>query len=248
MISKKELEAYSRMRNMRTLGHAELDYFQNILLFLISQKYGKTLIFKGGTALNKCFGLDRFSEDLDFTAEEKINIDYIEEGLKRFKIDYALEKEEYKESESITIRMKGPLYIGIKTSMCKLMIDISLREKVMLAPEIKSIGRFLEEIPAFDINVMSEREIFAEKVRAIIAREKARDVYDLHFLIKKGNGFNLEIIEKKLSIYGKKWNKKEFLQKVRAKESIWKPELKLFAAHIPEFKEVIEDIAKAAPE
>lgn len=55
MIAKEELENYARMKNFN-LGQAEKDYFQNILLFILFQYYGKTLVFKGGTAISKCYG------------------------------------------------------------------------------------------------------------------------------------------------------------------------------------------------
>ena len=65
MISKEELKEYAKATGLN-LGQAEKDYFQNILLFIIYQAYSTGVIFKGGTALKKCFGLNRFSEDLDF--------------------------------------------------------------------------------------------------------------------------------------------------------------------------------------
>lgn len=33
------------------------------------------LVLKGGTALLLCYGLDRFSEDLDFDAPKKLNLE-----------------------------------------------------------------------------------------------------------------------------------------------------------------------------
>ena len=74
MITKTELESYAKLRNLINRGYAEKDYFQNILLFIIFGSYGKEFVFKGGTALSKCLGLPRFSEDLDFTCKEKPNI------------------------------------------------------------------------------------------------------------------------------------------------------------------------------
>ena len=242
MITRKELENYAQLRNINNIGNAEKDYFQTILLFIVSQNYGKNLIFKGGTALQKCFGLDRFSEDLDFTCENQPNIIKLQEGLKRFKIEFETEKKEYGDAVSVIIRLKGPLYIGIKNSMCKIILDLSFREIVLLMPQLKTIGRFLEEIPSFDILVMSEKEILAEKIRTIMTRNKARDVYDLWFLIRKGISFDKELVEKKLNYYHKKWNNEEFLKKINEKNNIWNTELKLLVSTIPDFKKVKEEI------
>lgn len=244
MITKKELEDYAKMRNIKNIGHAEKDYFQNIVLFIISQNYGKNMIFKGGTALSKCYGLDRFSEDLDFTCKEKIDINIIEEWLKRFKVEFETVKEEYPDSLKIIFRIKGPLYSGIKNSMCKLIIDTSLRENIVLAPELKTIGRFLEEIPSFDVLVMNENEILAEKIRTIMTRNKARDVYDLLFLVNNGLKFNKELTEEKLRFYNKKWSYGEFKKKISEKKEIWISELKHLVLNVPEFKKTKEEIIK----
>lgn len=244
MISKKELEEYAKLKNIKNIGYAEKDYFQYILLFIISQNYGKNFIFKGGTALNKCFGLDRFSEDLDFTCEEKPNLNNLEIGLKRFGLEFEIEKKEYIDEIKLTIRIKGPLYNGIRNSMCKLILDLSLREKVILNSEIKKIGRFLEEIPSFDILVMQKKEIFAEKIRAIMTRNKARDMYDLWFLIKNNIKFNKLLVEKKLEYYKEKWDKTEFINKLNNKKNIWSSELNPFVENLSAFEEVKKEIIK----
>jgi hypothetical protein len=244
MISKKELEEYAKLKNLKNIGYAEKDYFQNILLFIISQNYGKNFIFKGGTALNKCYGLNRFSEDLDFTCGEKPDLADLENGLKRFKLEFEIEKKEYFDEIKLIVRIKGPLYIGIKNSMCKIILDISLREKVILSAEIKTIGRFLDEIPSFDVLVMQKKEIFAEKIRAIITRNKARDIYDLWFLTKDDIKFDKSLVEDKLKYYKKKWDKKEFINKINNIKNIWNTELNPLVENLPVFKEVKREIIK----
>ncbi len=243
MITKDELKEYAKIRNLN-LGQAEKDYFQTIVLFILYQDYGKELVFKGGTALNKCFGLDRFSEDLDFTCLKEINTKMIEDGLKRFKIEYESGSRRYKDWLKVVLQIKGPLFIGIRNSLCRLIIDVSSRETVLLKPEIKTIGRFLEEIPVFDIEVMQEKEMLAEKIRAIVTRNKARDVYDAHFLLKKGTEFDASLANDKLKYYNKKWNAEEFEIKVHAKKSIWESELRPLIGNIPRFNEVSEYVIK----
>ena len=237
MITKDELKEYAKITNLN-LGQAEKDYFQTILLFILYQEYGNELVFKGGTALKKCYGLDRFSEDLDFTCLKKIKIEKIENGLKRFNLEYEIETKEYKGGLKTILRIKGPLYAGIRNSLCKLVIDLSFRENILLKPLTKTIGRFMEEIPQFDVFVMQEKEILAEKIRAIMTRNKARDVYDLWFLINKNINFDNEFVEKKLDYYKDKWDKKEFINKLKLKESIWETELKPLLNKLPSFDAV----------
>jgi len=48
---------------------------------------------------------------------------------------------------------------------------------------------------------MKKEEILAEKVRAMSIRRRARDLYDIAFLLKKGVSMEYELINKKLSYY-----------------------------------------------
>jgi len=238
MITRDELKEYARKTLLANLGQAEKDYFQNVVLFILYQSYGKGIVFKGGTALKKVYGLDRFSEDLDFTCTEKVDAGKLEAGLGRFRIEYEKDVEEYDDGLKVTLRIKGPLYTGIRQSLCKLIIDFSLRESVLLRPEIRTIGRFLEEIPSFDVLAMQEMEILAEKVRAVMTRAKARDVYDIWFLLRKGVELNVDLARRKLEFYGKEWDPEDFARKLGLKESIWKSELEPVVPRLPDFREV----------
>jgi hypothetical protein len=243
MITREELKKYAKIRNLN-LSQAEEDYFQNILLFIIYQEYGKSLIFKGGTALSKCYGSNRFSEDLGFTGEGEFNANIINRGLKRFKIEFETEMKKYPDELKITLRIKGPLYVGIRQSLCRFIIDMSFRENILLPPEIKTIGRFLEEIPEFDVFVMQEKEILAEKIRAVLTRTKAKDVYDIWFLLKRGIEFDEKLIKEKLKFYNMTWNKKEFAKTLNLQKSVWENELKPLLPSIPPFMEVKKFLLK----
>ncbi|MFO7711081.1 MAG: nucleotidyl transferase AbiEii/AbiGii toxin family protein, partial [Candidatus Woesearchaeota archaeon] len=182
MISKQELRKYANLKNYN-LGQAEKDYFQEIILFVLYKELGKELVFKGGTALTKCYGFDRFSEDLDFTATVDLDFDrIISNGLKKFYLDFESKQMDNK----LVYRINGPLYANHPNTSCKIIIDISRREQVVLDPLIKRIGMHISEIPMFDVVVMAEQEIFAEKIRAIMTRNKARDMYDMYYLVGKG--------------------------------------------------------------
>lgn len=244
MILRKELEEYAKLRGITNIGQAEKDYFQNILLFIIYKAFGKEIVFKGGTALAKCYGLDRFSEDLDFTSEKDFDFKSIEEGLKRFKLEFTVEKSFFERSKSYIIRINGPLFNGNKNSTCKLILDFSLREKTIIKPIIKTIGRFLEEIPSFDVYVMSQEEIFAEKIRTILTRNKARDVYDLYFLIHQNIPFNKKLVNEKLSYYNTSFKKKDFIKAIADKKNIWNTELSGIVNTTPNFEIVLKAIKK----
>ncbi|MBS3123546.1 nucleotidyl transferase AbiEii/AbiGii toxin family protein [Candidatus Woesearchaeota archaeon] len=238
VISRTELEEYAKLKQLN-LGQAEKDYFQHIVLFILYSHFGKELIFKGGTALSKAYGLGRFSEDLDFTLshEEKI-VEVLQEGLKKFYLEAEIEEKKFTSSFSHTLRIKGPLYNGVRHSLCKLELDFSLREKVILSPSIITLGRLLKELPAFEVVVMSKEEILAEKVRAIMTRTKARDVYDLWFLLQDNLPINLALINEKLKFYQLKYSLTVFQKHLNLKKEIWETELTSLIALVPSFNEV----------
>src|SRR3989344_1869883 len=65
MITLEELNEIKEKRRM-LLYYAEKEYLQYIFLYSIS-KYHENFVFKGGTCLRICYGLERASEDLDFS-------------------------------------------------------------------------------------------------------------------------------------------------------------------------------------
>ncbi len=70
MLSRKNLESMKSVLGYN-LGQAESDYLQHILLLFLSRRSGNWLVIKGGTTLQKAHGLNRFSDDLDFTSKKE---------------------------------------------------------------------------------------------------------------------------------------------------------------------------------
>jgi predicted nucleotidyltransferase component of viral defense system len=248
MITKEELRRYAAIKKLN-LGQAEKEYFQNLILFMIYEVYGKELVFKGGTALNRAHGLPRFSEDLDFTEAKELNNEAIKNCLKKGFEKFYLEGEiiEKKSPMSINyiLRIKGPLYIGVRQSLCKLQIDISMREKVLKEPQLITMGRFMQEVPQFDVPVMAPEEMCAEKVRAILTRMQARDVYDLWFLIQGKTKIDMQLIEEKLKYNKKTYDAQEFKKNLAMKEAIWTQELTPLMQNVPLFDEARKSILEA---
>jgi predicted nucleotidyltransferase component of viral defense system len=244
MITKEELSEFAKLRNLN-LGQAEVDYFQHLLLFIISSKSPSKLVFKGGTALQKGYFLERFSEDLDFSTENEIDIKgFIEKGLKDFLIDFEVETNSYLKGKNLTFRIKGPLFNGNRNSLCRIQIDLSFREKIILEPRLLRFAKTINEIPSFEIFVMEEQEILAEKIRAIYTRNKARDVYDLYFLLSKKITLNRSLINIKLEFDKIKFTKISLIKKIKEKEKIWESEMKPLLNNFVEFKEVLNKIGK----
>ncbi|MDO8553680.1 MAG: nucleotidyl transferase AbiEii/AbiGii toxin family protein [Candidatus Micrarchaeota archaeon] len=240
-----ELKKYGNLKGLN-LGQAEKDYYQNIILFIFYNKASKDLVFKGGTALAKCYGLNRFSEDLDFTLTNSADfIELIENGLSEFGISNSIKEiGDAKNSKKYKIKIEGPLYKGSEKTLCSITIDFSLREKILMDPNITTIGYHMDIIPVFDVYVMKKEEVMSEKVRAIMTRKSARDLYDLVFLIRLGVVTEKEIVNEKLKLYNITFDEKEFNKRCLGITDIWGSELKSLVKNVPDIEEYLAEIEK----
>lgn len=214
MLTRRNLESYKEITGFN-LGQIEKDYLQHIFLLNFYRKIKDELVFKGDTALQKTYGLSRFSEDLDFTLKSDIDIESV---LKTVMINLRIfgceasknKKKEETSGATYLIKIKGPLFDGTEQSHTYIRLEISKREKVELPVNINTITPIYEDLPPYTIPVMALSEIMAEKIRAIFTRNNARDIYDLWFLIQKKNKVPVTLINKKLKYYKKNFDQKEF--------------------------------------
>jgi predicted nucleotidyltransferase component of viral defense system len=231
---KQELEKYKLLTGYN-LHQLELDYMQNIVLKILYAKYDK-LYFKGGTCLQKCFGIKRFSEDLDFNYED-IDLIQLMNYLKNyFPYDFSI-KEHKKTSfgDTFSLIIKGVLYTGSSQSTCKLLLDFR-KGDVYKKATLLTINPFYEDILSYTVLVLHVEEILAEKIRAILTRYKARDVYDLNELLLKNVTINLSLVNKKLKTYNKIFDKIEFEEKLEEKRKIYDKEISKLIDTYPDFE------------
>ena len=164
------------------------------------------LIFKGGTALKKCyFGDYRFSEDLDFSVispipKKKELLATVTEACKSTErkmnefAEIRLFVERYEErdphpfdQEAFKVRAQFPWH---REPLTTAMIEITMQERILLSPVMKKIIHPYGEQINTPINTYSLEEIILEKHRAILQktiklhekgrdRSRTRDYYDL---------------------------------------------------------------------
>lgn len=243
MIDKKTLKSYTGQTGFM-LWQSERDYLQHLYLYYLSQKLGNELVFKGGTCLQKSLGLNRFSEDLDFTAlgtlkTSKLNL---KTEFERFGYPFKISPAKRKKGNNYRIEIQGPLYMGEEHSKTTIRIEISTREKLLLPPRIFHFIPIYEDLRPYIFPIMENKEILAEKVRTIFTRSKSRDVYDLWFLLKKNIEIDYNFIDIKLQFYNKSYSKNEFIENVEQIENIWENELSQLISKPPEYNEVFNYI------
>ena len=207
------------------------------------------LVFKGGTYLWFFSGLNRFSEDLDFTMDGKVSNDISETVSRRLEL-YGVENETKNISDnhlgySFRIRASGPLHTSDKDK-CTVKVEISGREKVLLE-RIRIRVDFPEyQLPVHRMLGMSLQEVGSEKIRAILTRKKARDIYDLYHLVTmKEIGFNLELTNEKLRYYHRTFSAHEFIDQLESRENQFTGELRgTVFGELPKYFEVIEALKR----
>ena len=240
----------------------EKDYLLNLMLKTISiNRISNYLEFKGGTALYMLHGLDRFSEDRDFSYVGDASgigarIDsLIEPVVKDFERSYNITKKKgnvlVKDENGLltSIRseffIEGPLFA--KTGKRhKIKIDISVRQDLILKPESLSFVSKYYDIGTMVIYSMPIEELLAEKLCAMMERDEARDIYDAYFMMqRKSIIYDRVLFNKKLKLRNEEYDEKQLISKIRAmKENKWKEELKYLVKDLPKLGEVKKQLIK----
>lgn len=199
----------NRLNVMREyLQHLFLSYFYQL-------PEASEIYFKGGTALRIVYQSARFSENLDFDTNKK-NIPRIENCL--LEVLAKIEKENIQANLQEAKTTSGGYLSTINFMLFGLtipiQIEISFREKNNKG-ELATITS--DFIPPYTIVVLKQEQLIAQKMRALLARRKARDFYDLYFILRK-----------QLPIQDKNTIFKEVLIALRSSDINFEVELKQF--------------------
>jgi len=245
MITKEMLKAIGRRKGLTNKGHIEKDYFQDLFLYHI-YKRTNLLVFKGGTFLYKIHNLPRFSEDIDFSVLGEIDAEGLIEDISGKTASEIKSIKRTKNSLLIKIAIGG-----ILTPYNSLRIDITLKNVVFKYDVVNYIPPYIDINP-FSMRVLDLSEIVAEKIHSIHARRKARDLYDLFFLLRFVDA-DKSMIERKLEIFGMEFDFRTFEAKISDLKRVWVPELKPFVlTELVEFelaeRFVLDKLSKVYPE
>ena len=186
----------------------------------------KKAAFYGGTALRIFYGLDRFSENMDFSlleVDENFEIEAyfpaLHEELSANGFELSIEKKEKSiESDVQSAFIKGGtliLLLNIVPSNEKI-LGISKTEVVKIKFEIDTnppaCATFenkygLLPIP-YGVRLYDETSLFAGKIHAVLCRAwknriKGRDFYDYLWYLSRGTNVNLLHLQKRLEQSGK---------------------------------------------
>ena len=176
--------------------------------------------FYGGTALRIFYGLDRFSEDLDFALlNENPNFDLstyfpiLQSTIESFGLSLSLEiKNKSKESFVQSAFFKADtIEYFLSFYPNDIIVGINKNEKIKIKFEIDTTPfknatyeTKYQLLPTpYSIKLYDESSLFAGKIHAIICRSwksrvKGRDLYDYIFYLSRNSKFNLPYLNEKL--------------------------------------------------
>ena len=208
--------------NIYDRKNAMKEIMQEIVLCGLSRAgFFKEAAFYGGTALRIFYGLDRFSEDLDFSLEQ-INLDFdlcsyfpvLEKEVKAFGLNVEIqEKEKTKDSNIRSAFLKGNTkehlllfyaderVVGTvaKNEVVKIKFEVDTNPPAFATYEHKY--RLLP-VP-YEIRLYDMPSLFAGKIHAVICRGwqsriKGRDLYDYIFYLSKAVTVNQKHLRARL--------------------------------------------------
>lgn len=232
LSSKFKIDNYSILR----------EYLQLLFLkYFYEQRETEKVFFKGGTAIHFIYGSFRFSEDLDFTSilpadslrgrlkkvislmnEEAPGLKLANVGVKDFSLIEVI-KFDYGFRQPLTIRL-----------------DFSLRERPM-TKENSPIETVFPIAGYPMVMHLGKEELLAEKIRALMTRQKGRDLFDLWFLLSKGIKINHNYVKDKLNWYKMEYDLSKLLVLVeKFKEKALKEDLGKFLPK--QYRSIVKDL------
>lgn len=208
-------------KNTEEKRNAIKEVMQEIVLCGLSKSgFFSVAAFYGGTALRIFYGLDRFSEDLDFALLIKDKdfdlskyFPILKDIVKSFGLNVEIElKSKTKDSNVQSAFLKGDtIEHFLLFYPDDLVQGINKNEKVKIKFEIDTMPPGLATyetkfklLPTpYSIKLYDESSLFSGKIHAVICRSwksrvKGRDLYDYVFYLSRKTRFNLPHLKEKL--------------------------------------------------
>lgn len=189
---------------------------QTALLGLERQGFFEKAAFYGGTALRILYGLDRFSEDLDFTLlkpTSDFNFAPFLEGMRKELMSFGFDMNVVQKTKNIQTSVVSAfmkmntiqLYLSIGDE--KRSKSINHNEKIQIKlevdtdppPNFRVENRIILNPVSFYVLTLNKNDLFAGKMHAILfrawkGRVKGRDWYDLIWYVQNKIPLNLDYL------------------------------------------------------
>jgi predicted nucleotidyltransferase component of viral defense system len=207
------------------------------LLGLWRAKFFQHAAFYGGTSLRVLYGLDRFSEDIDFSLlAPKIDFE-LSPYLEAIRVELAfldLNVEIAEKTKTIETSMDSAfIKAGTREHLLKIEVPEEISERVARTDRIKvklevdteppggfeTEAKTLLQPIAFSVNTYKQPDLFAGKLHAVLQRAwisgrvKGRDYYDFVWYVGRDTPVRLRHLEQRLRQTGGWTSAKKMTQK-----------------------------------
>lgn len=213
------------------------DYYVTIILYLLRDIEG--IYFKGGTAIQKLIlDYSRLSEDVDYTLTRDLEEvkQIIEKTIKECGLFERITKDkDVDEFVRLIVHYKDPF-----DQEGHVFIDLNQRGKIILEPEKHKIKNYYNL--DFEVNTLNIKEMLAEKVCALINRNRPRDYFDVYYLIKRKIPIDLKLVKKKMKIEKQEFNINKIFNKTNKIYSNWTKDLSELTLDRTPFNKIIQTI------
>lgn len=214
------LEKYN-IKSIQDETNAMKEIIQEIVICGLSRGgFFDEAAFYGGTALRIFYGLNRFSEDLDFALlkpDKKFDLakyfSYIEKEVQAYGLNMKIvTKEKTKDSNILSAFLKGDTKEHILIFFSdngfqsnNSLKDIKIKFEVDINPPAGANYEFKYKLlpSPHQVRLYDEASLFAGKIHAILCRNwnfrtKGRDLYDYVFYLSRNISVNIELVKEKL--------------------------------------------------
>ena len=211
-----------QIENIYDQKNAMKEIMQEIVLCGLSRAgFFQKAAFYGGTALRIFYGLDRFSEDLDFsliTADPDFDLTVyfpvLEKEVRAFGLHVTIqEKEKTKESNIRSAFLKGNTKEHLllfyadedlagsvaRSEVVKIKFEVDINP-----PEYAGFEHKYRLLPTpYEVNLYDMPSLFAGKIHAVLCRAwksriKGRNLYDYVFYLSRGSAVNQKHLQARL--------------------------------------------------
>lgn len=171
-------------RKLKKRLHKAIALAQDIMIMEVYDMFPSAVIH-GGTAIWRCYGSNRFSEDVDVYLPEGLEMTYFKKFVEALKDkDFSVAK--FKKTENaIFSKFSFSDSIVRFEAIFKDVKDYVIRRYEMID------GNFML------VNTLMPEKIVEEKILTYVERRKARDLYDIFFLsnLVKRNEIKSELLK-----------------------------------------------------
>lgn len=210
------------IKNVNDEINALKEIIQEIVICGLSRGgFFEEAAFYGGTALRIFYGLDRFSEDLDFALikpDKKFNLDkyfnFIENELNSFDLNLTVTtKIKSNESNITSAFIKGDTLEHIlkffpnndNSKYDHIFKDLKIKFEIDINPPAgaKYEAKYKLLPSPHQVKLYNKESLFAGKIHAILCRTwknrvKGRDLYDYIFFLANDTSVNMDLVNNKL--------------------------------------------------